>query len=99
MRRVSPNDPNVSPLQEIPELPPTLVATAEYDVLRDESIAYAEKLRVAGIAVPHLHAPDMGHNFPATPNLVARFSQCNETLAEIADWLKATLAAETKATI
>jgi hypothetical protein len=41
----------------------------------------------------------MGHNFPATPNLVARFSQCNETLAEIADWLKATLAAETKATI
>jgi acetyl esterase len=71
-----------------------LVATAEYDVLRDESIAYAEKLKAAGIAVTHLHAPDMGHNFPVTPNLVARFPQCNETRAEIANWLKSTLAAK-----
>ncbi len=92
---ISANDPNASPLQlrNIPALPPTLVATAEYDVLRDEGIAYAEKLKAAGVAVTHLHAPDMGHNFPATPNLVGRFPQCLETLSEIADWLKATLAA------
>jgi alpha/beta hydrolase fold len=93
---VSPTDPNVSPpqLQEVPSLPPTLVATAEYDVLRDEGVAYAEKLKAAGTAVTHLHAPDMGHNFPATPNVVGRFPQGNETLAEIADWLRATVAGE-----
>lgn len=91
---VSPDNPDVSPLclGQVPPLPPTLVATAEYDVLRDESVAYAEKLKAAGIAVTHLHSPDMGHNFPATPNLIGRFPQCMETLAEIAGWLRATLA-------
>lgn len=89
----SPDDPGVSPLRlrDVPPLPPTLVATAEYDVLRDEGIAYAEKLKAAGVAVTHLHAPDMGHNFPATPNLVGRLPQSNETLAGIADWLRAVL--------
>lgn len=92
---VSPDDPNVSPLRApaLPTLPPTLVATAEYDPLRDEGIAYAGKLRAAGTAVTHLHSPDMGHNFPATPNLVGRFPECRETLAEIAVWLKTTFAA------
>jgi acetyl esterase len=90
---VSPNDPNVSPLRikEVPPLPSTLVATAEYDVLRDEGIAYADKLITAGIAVTHLHASDMSHDFPAMPDLVARFPQCSVALAGIASWLKATL--------
>ncbi len=90
---VSPNDPDVSPLQikNVPPLPPTLIATAEYDVLRDEGIAYAQKLSAAGIQVTHLHSSDMSHNFPATPNLVGRFPQCRQTLQEIAAWLRATL--------
>jgi hypothetical protein len=93
---VSPTDPNVSPpqLQEVPSPTPTLVATAEYDVLRDESVAYAEKLKAAGTSVTHRHAPDMDHNFPATRNVAGRFPQGNETLAEIADWLRATVAGE-----
>jgi acetyl esterase/lipase len=64
-----PSDPNISALrlQTVPALPPTLVATAEYDPLRDEGIAYAKKLTSAGIAVTHLHARDMHHNFPV-PN-------------------------------
>ena len=66
---VSPSDPNASPLQlhNLPALPPTLVATAEYDVLRDDGLAYAQKLEAAGIAVTRLHAPDMHHNFPVHP--------------------------------
>ena len=60
-------------------------------VLRDEGIAYAEKLKAAGVAVTHLHAPDMGHNFPVTPSQVVRFPQSVQTLGEIAEWLKANL--------
>ena len=80
----APDDPNVSPLRlkKAPAFPPTLLATAEYDVLRDEGIAYADKLKAAGIPVAHLHSPDMGHTFPVTPNLVARFPECDETLFE-----------------
>ncbi len=90
---VSPDDPSVSPLQlqKVPALPPTLVATAEYDVLRDEGIAYAKKLAMAGIAVTHLHAPDMNHNFVAFPGTVQRFPQSDATLAQISQWLQAVL--------
>jgi acetyl esterase len=91
----SPDDPDVSPLrlQSLPPLPPALVATAEYDVLRDEGIAYAAKLGAAGVGVTHMHAPDMHHNFPVHPGTVARFPQCDAALSRVADWLRATLAA------
>jgi acetyl esterase len=91
----SPDDPDVSPLRlhTLPPLPPTLVATAEYDVLRDDGIAYAEKLGAAGVAVTHMHAPDMHHNFPVHPGTVARFPQSDTALTRIAGWLRATLAA------
>ncbi len=68
-------------------LPPTLVTTAEYDVLRDEGIAYAQKLARSGIAVTYLHAPDINHNFVATSGTVGRFPQDDATLAQIAHWL------------
>jgi acetyl esterase len=93
---VSPVDPGVSPLQlhKLPALPPTLVATAEYDVLRDEGLAYAQKLEAAGVAVTRLHAPDMHHNFPVHPATAARFPQCDSALNHIAGWLRVTLARE-----
>ena len=94
---VSPDDPEVSPLRlhRVPSLPPALVATAEYDVLRDDGTAYAEKLAAAGITVTHLHAPDMNHNFPVHPSTVARFPQSDAALIQIASWLRATLTAAT----
>jgi acetyl esterase len=89
------DDPDMSPLRlhSLPPLPPTLVATAEYDVLRDDGIAYAMKLDAAGVDVTHLHAPDMHHNFPVHPGTVARFPQSDATLSQIANWLRTTLAA------
>jgi len=91
---VPPQDANISPLRlpALPPLPPTLIATAEYDVLRDEGIAYVEKLRHAGVAVTHLHAADMNHNFAVHPATVARFPQSRSTLGEIASWLRTTMA-------
>jgi acetyl esterase len=90
---VSSADPNVSPLrlEEFPSLPPTFVATAEHDPLRDEGIAYAEKLRTAGVCVTHQHYPDMHHNFPVHPGTVARFPQSVDALAQFAAWLRQTL--------
>lgn len=89
-REVSPDDPKVSPLRaaSVPALPPTLVATAEYDPLRDEGLEYAKKLESAGIAVTRTHAPDMHHNFPVHPGTVARFPQSVAALEEFAAWLR-----------
>ncbi len=89
---VNPDDPGISPLraQILPLLPPTLIATAQYDVLRDEGIAYARKLEQAGVAVMHIHASDMHHNFPVGPATVARFPQSDAALGQIAAFLRAT---------
>jgi acetyl esterase len=87
---VDPDDPALSPLRQaqLPRLPPTFVATAEYDILRDEAIAYVAKLRAAGVAVTHHHAADMHHNFMVSPATVARFPQCDAALAALSDWLR-----------
>ena len=89
----SPDDPEVSPLRAaLPAgLPPTLVATAQYDVLRDEGIAYARKLEAAGVAVTHVHTADMHHDFPVSPGTVARFPQSMQALDQIAAFLREAL--------
>lgn len=58
-----PADPRASPIRgsNLGEAPPALVVTVEYDPLRDEGIAYAEKLRVAGVRVVHQHVSGLVH--------------------------------------
>ena len=45
--------PYAAPLvsSRLSNLPPTLILTAEDDMLRDESLCYARRLRAAGVAV------------------------------------------------
>jgi acetyl esterase/lipase len=58
-------DPRVSPLRtaQVRGLPPTCVHTAEFDSLRDEGAAYAERLRSAGVASIYRCHPGMIHLF------------------------------------
>jgi acetyl esterase len=58
-------DPRVSPLRaaQLLSLPPTCVHTAEYDPLRDEGAAYAERLRAAGVSSTYRCHPGMIHLF------------------------------------
>ncbi len=66
-------DPRVSPLRtlSVAGLPPTAVHTAEFDPLRDEGQAYAEKLTAAGIPTIYRCHPGMIHLFYGMRGLLA----------------------------
>jgi acetyl esterase len=59
------HDPRVSPLlsANLGDLPPTLVVTAQYDLLRDEGAALATALAQSGTQVEHVRAAGMIHGF------------------------------------
>ena len=70
------------------KLPPALIMTGEYDVLRDEGMLYSVRLREAGVDVTHFHFSDMHHNFPVWPLTVAEFPQSYEAREKIAGWVR-----------
>lgn len=64
-RAVDARNPYAYPLEAryLGGLPPASVVTAGFDPLRDEGIAYAERLENDGVEVAHHHYPGMIHGF------------------------------------
>jgi len=71
-------------LEQLEGLPPTLIQTAEFDVLRDEAEAYGHKLDAAGVQVRSVRYNGMIHDFglsnafnhlPAVQSAIAQASQ------------------------
>ena len=67
-----------SPLfvEDLSGLPDALIVSAGYDPLRDENIAYYEKLRDAGVKIRHSHYPGMIHGFISMAAYLDAASAC-----------------------
>jgi acetyl esterase len=70
----SEDDPRVSPLlasdDALAASPPTLVVTAEFDPLRDEGIAYAQRLAEVGVTTSHVLFHGQIHGFFSLPEFL-----------------------------
>ena len=77
-------NPLVSPLlaKHLEGLPPALVITSEFDVLRDEGEMYAQRLGKAGVPGKLLRCNGMVHGFLSTLGLIKRGKSYFETICE-----------------
>lgn len=80
-------DPRISPLRasDVSHLPPAMIMLAEYDMLHDEGLAYAERLRGAGVTVTVADYPGQIHDFVL---FQAVFPQAHEALTAAAKTLR-----------
>lgn len=66
----SPDHPYVSPLRaDLRELPPAIVVTTGFDVLRSEGERFVESLRAAGVPTVHRFYEGGIHGFMTMPNI------------------------------
>ncbi|XP_055868826.1 neutral cholesterol ester hydrolase 1-like [Biomphalaria glabrata] len=80
-------DPFVSPLlaDVLNASPPTYILVAEADVVRDDGLLYASRLRAANVSVELKHVHNQSHFFlaPKLPSGILTFTSADETWREI----------------
>lgn len=74
-------------------LPPATVVTGGFDPLRDEGVAYAERLEEAGVNVTHRHYDDAIHAFVQLAADPFEFERSRKAFEDICDDLQEALAA------
>lgn len=81
--QASRRDPQASPLlaADLRDLPPTVIVTAEHDVLRDEGEAYAQRLSKAGVSVEHIRFDGQMHGFFSLVNILSSSANAIEYVA------------------
>lgn len=80
-------NPYASPLlaKDLRDLPPAIIITAGFDVLRDEGLSYAERLGNAGNWVETIHYPSMIHGFASMGRL---FQESGDAVSRVAKSMK-----------
>ena len=80
-------NPYVAPLlaEDLSQLPPALVITVEYDVLRDEGFAYAERLKQAGIEVEYVCETGLVHGY--FTNMAFFSSRIKQTILKMTSFM------------
>lgn len=79
-------DPRVSPLLASDDVlaasPPAMVITAGFDPLRDEGIAYADRMAELGVKVSHVHFAGQFHAFFSLPHVLGDATAAHALAAE-----------------
>lgn len=81
------NEPDVSPLKydSVKGLPPAIIIAAENDVLKDEGVAYAEKLKQDGVNVQYELIPGVVHGYYSNMDFFAE--ETKQTVQLIVNFL------------
>ncbi|CAH9414822.1 hypothetical protein AMK14_14180 [Streptomyces sp. TSRI0445] len=77
------NDPAVDLLNaDLRGLPPTVLATAEFDPLHDEGVRLAEKLAASGVPVRHVPGPGLVHGYFLMQDMVPAAAACSRLVVD-----------------
>ncbi|EFO87627.1 hypothetical protein CRE_05539 [Caenorhabditis remanei] len=78
-------NPDFSPLmrEDLSNLPPTLVITCEFDILRDEGLVYGYRLKTSGVPTTTIHYEN---GFHAMLNFHSDLDEAMKTVEDIEQW-------------
>ncbi|PIC33143.1 hypothetical protein B9Z55_013232 [Caenorhabditis nigoni] len=78
-------NPDFSPLmrKDLSNLPPTMVLTCEFDVLRDEGLIYAQRLEAAGVPTTTINYEN---GFHAMLNFHSELHEASKSVEDIEQW-------------
>ncbi|CAO4373689.1 unnamed protein product [Caenorhabditis nigoni] len=84
-------NPDFSPLMrdDLSNLPPTMVITCEFDILRDEGLIYAHRLKTSGVLTKAIHYEN---GFHAMLNFHSELDEATKAVNDIEQWTLETIA-------